>query len=464
MENYQEYGYVKDGKVYLKGYMDFPDREIGVVKESQEASMAYFADRYEHLLSKIDEMEQAVQESQNKGSYLMKLLHLRQSLPTYNALGDFPALFERLEQLEQFIRDYIAQNRVKNLEIKQALLEEAKQLTQSKDWEDSAEKLKELKMRWIRTGSTHEEEELCQEFDNLLDDFFERRKQFYEELKELTQRRMAKYRNLIRALKDINNKKVKDPEDRAKVIEIQRDWKEVGRINKWRYLKLWKKYKREVDDFFGNPGGEQESASPSRSRSVMSSAGNTGERPRRRRRISEPRRNVTPVSSTSQKAFTTKELSQPEILDRKRELCAEVEEILDGNVHNVSLDAVKERQMDWRNLGMIQNNETDKELNIRFRATCNEIFEHYNLYKTVRDKVEGFTQKTRFEQLKIKIKMLKDIIRQQETELGYMTPPQQHNRDPRDKSRLKYINKINKIKTQKRMLRKMQHDLSSDFY
>lgn len=456
MENYHDYGYTQDGKVYLKGYGDKPDREIGVVKESEEASLQYFADRYAHISQKITDMEEAIQEAQNKGSYLMKLIHLRESLQTYNALGDFPALFDRLDKMEAFINDYIEQNRVKNLEIKKALLEEARQLTASEDWEETAEQLKDLKMRWIRTGSTHEEEELCQEFDQMLDDFFERRKTYYENLKQLTDERMGQYRNLIRALKDINNKKVKDADDRRRVIAIQREWKEVGRINKWRYLKLWKKYKREVDIFFGN-NEDDKSSGQQRSRSQDDTSRPSGAKQnRRRRRMGETKR-----------VFSTKKVeanTPKEVLERKEQLCQEVEEMLESNVHNVSLDAVKERQMEWRGLGMIQNDEEDKALNIRFRSTCNEIFEHYNLYKTVRNRVDEFSQKTSFEQLKIKIKTLKEAIRQEENELSRMTPPSPHNRDPRDKSRLKYINKVNKVKTQKRMLRKMQRDLSSDFY
>ncbi len=456
MKNYKDYGYTKDGKVYLKGYNDLPDREVGVVKESEEISLQYFADRHANLIQKVEEMESDIEDSQNKGSYLMKLIHLRDSLTDYNAIGDFPAIIERLNKMEAFIKDYIEQNRAKNLEIKQALLQEVRELVAGEDWEDIAEKLKDLKIRWIRTGSTHQEEELCEEFDHLLDDFFERRKEHYERLKELTNKRMRKYRDLIRVLKDINNKKIKDAGDRAHVINVQRDWKEVGRINKWRYLKLWKKYKREVDIFFGNEIEEEET--PQRSSRIQPRSDAVPRRP-----VPVEGRERRPVGYSRQKVFSSEKLSPSQTIARKTVLCEEVEEILNGNIHNVSLDAVKERQMEWRNLGMIQNDENDKELNIRFRSVCNEIFEHYNLYKVVRSRVDDFINKTQFEQLKIKIKMIRDIIKQEENELSRMTPPSRQG-DPRDRSRMQYINKVNKVKTQKRMLRKMQNELDGAFY
>ena len=47
-----EYGYIKDGKVFLKGYLDHEDREIGVVREDDEASLQYFIDRFTRVKEK----------------------------------------------------------------------------------------------------------------------------------------------------------------------------------------------------------------------------------------------------------------------------------------------------------------------------------------------------------------------------------------------------------------------------
>ncbi len=34
-----EYGYVKDGKVFLKGYLSYPDRQIGEVKRTEQEAL-----------------------------------------------------------------------------------------------------------------------------------------------------------------------------------------------------------------------------------------------------------------------------------------------------------------------------------------------------------------------------------------------------------------------------------------
>ena len=83
-----EFGYISDGKVYLKGYFEYPDRQIGEVKVSPEASVKYFRDRFETARQKVDELYTLVETALNKGSYLMKLIHLRQYLAEFDGLGD----------------------------------------------------------------------------------------------------------------------------------------------------------------------------------------------------------------------------------------------------------------------------------------------------------------------------------------------------------------------------------------
>ena len=65
-----EYGYVKDSKVFLKGYLDFPDRQIGEVKRTEQEAIDYFKNRFNIVLNKVEQLEQEIDEALNKGSYL----------------------------------------------------------------------------------------------------------------------------------------------------------------------------------------------------------------------------------------------------------------------------------------------------------------------------------------------------------------------------------------------------------
>lgn len=428
------YGYIKDDTVYLKGYNDRPDRQIGVVKESPEASIAYFEDRYQKLLEKVEEVATAIEESQNKGSYLMKLVHIRESLETYNAIGDYTAVERRIVELEQGIEDYISENRVKNTEIKTALLAEAQELKDSSDWEEVSEYLKDLKMRWIRTGSVGEEdEEISEEFDRCLDIFFERRKAFFDNERIVNDDRILKYKRISNKVRKLNYQKEKTPEMRQEVIDLQKAWKDVGVIPKWKYLKLYRNYKREVDLFFGNePTNDYNSYHQ------------------------EPPTPTTPEG----------------ILESKRKLTEEVEEIA-SKFENVHLNNVKTKQVQWKKMGIIRNNDEDRLLNNRFHAACSEIFTHVFLENEAKENFEGYESKTGFEQLKLKIKLIKDSIREEEPKLqqiakeipqdSYGRPMFDRNEPSHAPVRSQYMNLLNVIRTKKRLSKKFQNQLNSSY-
>ena len=99
----------------------------------------------------------------------------------------------------------------------------------------------------------------------------------------------------------------------------------------------------------------------------------------------------------------------------------------------------------------------------RFRSACNEIFELSSLNREVTTVYEDFETKTSFEQLKLKIKLIKDLIKTGEIDLANVPNPNQ-NPYSTNRDRLNYINKINKIKTQKRILRRLQQELTKGFY
>src|SRR5690606_14744008 len=96
----EEHGYIKDGKVFLKGYLDYPDRQIGEVKRTEQDAIDYFKNRYTIAESKVSQLEQEVETAQNKGSYLTKLLQLRKKLLGFDAIGDFPRSEEHTSELQ----------------------------------------------------------------------------------------------------------------------------------------------------------------------------------------------------------------------------------------------------------------------------------------------------------------------------------------------------------------------------
>ncbi|OYX23845.1 MAG: hypothetical protein B7Z16_01635 [Algoriphagus sp. 32-45-6] len=255
------YGYIKDGKVFLKGFLGKPDREIGEVKEDEASTLNYFEARFEQIKEKVERLKTDIQENQNKGSFLMKLIHLRDSLFESDALGDFIPLIEELNQQEVYLNEIIQANRSKNLEVKKALILEAEELKNDTDWKETAEKFKDLKLRWIKTGPVDKEiqEEIEAKFNDAVQTFFENRRHFFEGLALQAEENIKVYEALV-----VQAREAHDLPDAKMAFEIskriQKEWKEAGKVPAEKRQPLWDEFSKLNNRIFSrykrglNPG------------------------------------------------------------------------------------------------------------------------------------------------------------------------------------------------------------------
>ena len=236
------FGKIKDGKIFLNAWGEYPEREIGEVREDEESSVKYFEERFEELVKKIDDLEKEIQESQNKGSFLMKLKHLKTQLSEHDGLGDYSILEERLTKQEAHLEDIIQKNRERNSEIKKSLLEEIKAAADKINWKEATLEIHEIKARWIKTGNPKEEEQeqLEEDFWGVIEAFFEKKKEFYEDKKRLGDLRKKEYEDIIERTKTLENLHGKARFD--KVAELKQAWKDVGNIPKDEYTELLKTF------------------------------------------------------------------------------------------------------------------------------------------------------------------------------------------------------------------------------
>ena len=152
LEEARKYGFIQEQQVWLRPFMNYPARRVGDVKESEDDSLVYFAKRYEMFRDKVSDLLARIEASENKGSFLMKVLHMKEQIGNYDALGDFEQLYHTLAGAEAAINETIKQNREKNLASKIALIQEAEALRDSIDWQETTDKLKDLRGTWIKTG------------------------------------------------------------------------------------------------------------------------------------------------------------------------------------------------------------------------------------------------------------------------------------------------------------------------
>lgn len=242
------FGFVKAGKIYLSSWGNLKDREIGEVREDDiEKSVQFFNDRFNELELKVNELIQKIDSTENKGSFLMKLIHLKDLLPSHDGLGDYPSLEEKLLKNESLIRDIINKNRLRNAEIKRGLILEAKEVPNIINWKEATENVNDLKARWIKTGTADEEHQdrLEEEFWEIVKKFFDRKKQFYEDKQRLTDRRIEQYEELVAQAEKLEG--LYGRKRFEKIKDLKQDWKELGGIPAEFYKPLHERFNKVIN-------------------------------------------------------------------------------------------------------------------------------------------------------------------------------------------------------------------------
>lgn len=237
------FGTIKEGKVYRHAFLDFPEREIGELKESEEETLGYFQERFVQVEKEVTQLEEKIAETTNKGSYWMKVLHLKEVLPQKDALGDFESLFKKLLILEEMLSGQIAQNRQKNLEIKKALLADLAEATKSSEWKSASEAVKVLQQKWIKTGAVPDDEKEQMEglYKGLTENFYNRRATFYADLEQMMADKEVNYTQFLakaaESLKGVSPTQMKSVNEK-----LMSEWKELGRIKREKQNEFWAQF------------------------------------------------------------------------------------------------------------------------------------------------------------------------------------------------------------------------------
>lgn len=362
------YGYIKDQKIYLKPFLDYKEREIGVVKESEENSILYFVKRFDIFLQKVNALFDAIDKAENKGSYLQKLLYLKEQCGKFDALGDFESVYHRLSAKEAELNDLITKNRLKNLGLKQALLKELETIKDSNDWINASEAIKEIKVKWIRIGSvdkTHEEE-LNTQYKNYLNTFFERRQAFYDERKVLTESKIAKYKQLLDQSEALKSEQdLKNLHNQVK--KLKEEWKEVGIVPKAMLAPILKSFKKNIKALQSKLKANQKT-----------------------------------------KNFDTDKNTNPK-LKAHIDLLKQVEAIL-TDMPPGGDDQVRKIFEQWKLLGNVRGVPEFKALDDKFKRRCARALDLYYLNKLVFRKAPNFKSLSPKEQTKVKIGIMKEMV------------------------------------------------------
>lgn len=234
------FGFIRDNELFLSAWGTHPDRRIGEIKEDgPEAAVAYFQNKFEDFKGKIEDLTKTIEAAENKGSYLMKLLHLKEQLGVHEGLGDYASLQEKLAGYEQQLSEIIQKNRERNTEIKENLMKEIQEAVQIINWNEATEQVQDIKSRWLKTGNARDDvhAQMEEEFWGHVQGFFDRKKAFYDDKRKLSDARKKKYELLIAEADNLQNLHGKARFDKVK--ELKAAWETVGNIPAKEYKQLY---------------------------------------------------------------------------------------------------------------------------------------------------------------------------------------------------------------------------------
>ena len=368
-----EYGFCQDGKVFIRAYLNFPQREIGFVRETDEASLAYFVKRFELAKNKVDILAREVTTVQNKGSFLTKVVQMKAYLGEFDGLGDFLPLFDQLEQMESYLRGLIQNNQIKNLEIKRALIQDAVQLAEQEDILKATEDLLDIKIKWVKTGPVDKQfqDELSEEFQAVLDAFVLRRRAYFEEKNRQIDEKIAILQGFIDAVHQL--RKAEDIDDSVvKVKELQKEWKTILGLPPKKQSMLWKNFKKANDMFF-----------------------------EKYNRI---------------KGIDYKPRVDPRVQELNT-MTGELELKLSDQANMVATaELAKAYLVKWKEVSA-QIKTIDRSMAERFRNACDKIFEMNYLLRVISYRHANLNEKPRLEQLKIMINQMDYMTKKEKGEL-----------------------------------------------
>jgi hypothetical protein len=398
-----EYAYVLDGKVFLKGYLDMPDRQIGEVKNTPEEAFLYFEKRYEIAVAKVNQLEEEIATAQNKGSYLTKLLQLRKRLLNFDGIGNFLPLLDKLDVLEKELVSLISQNQMSNLEIKRQLIDEAKQYEFSQDWKDAADALQEIRTKWIRTGPVEKNLNAAieEEFKTILDNFYQARKAHFEEQNRVIEERIKKYTDLIFKAEELLGRTDWD-EAFLDLKNYQTEWKIIGEIPPKILKALFKNFKRPTSQFY--------------------------ERYCRAKGI-QPKRKVDPR------------------VEAQMNMVKEVEKLSESEDMVAATTRAKFLLNEWKTI-RIPPHLADRNIAERFRAACDKIFELSYLHKVIARKYPTFNFLSEKQKDLTKYREMESIVRRARTDLDELMRSYETQRVDEEMEKMMQSN----LKTQKRKL------------
>ncbi|MGL1888568.1 MAG: DUF349 domain-containing protein [Reichenbachiella sp.] len=370
------FGHIKDGSLFRSAFGEFEELKLKeVVEEELEEMLVSCTEAFKKLESKVDDIQSKINSSDNKGSFLSSLQNLKQQIAAHEGLGDYAVVLEKIVVSENQLSEYIAKNRLKNTDIKTALLLELDEILSNNDHEEAFEQILNLKGRWLKTGSPAEDvkAELNSKYDEGLNSFFEKRKEFEDDKKELIEARVSEYKDVIAKI-EVLIKKGNFGHSFDVVKGLQTEWKEIGRVGESAFKSLNDEYWKVCQDYF------------------------------------DKQKNFRKAQKKN------KSTSEKEVIAGRKQILGNTTELLGNSLSKVVSKELSELKKVWKEAGSLPK-KLFGEFQDEFYQKVRSIEERQFILSLAKRKFKGFEGQTVEEKKRLLIKTVRDLLSRDETEL-----------------------------------------------
>lgn len=146
----------------------------------------------------------------------------------------------------------------KRVNLKQEIIEKAKEIGESSDWATASNSLQDLQNQWREIGRAgSSDQDLWISFRKVCDAFFERKRDHYEIMEQHRINNLDEKMALIEEAERIA-KGEHDDTARREIKQLRHRWKEIGQVPRKHADKIWKRFNKACDAVFALETQEQE--------------------------------------------------------------------------------------------------------------------------------------------------------------------------------------------------------------
>jgi len=155
------------------------------------------------------------------------------------------------ERVKEHRKESLAEQNV-NFDKKQALCEEVESLADSTDWDQTAQRIKEIQGEWKQIGPVPRKKSKpqWQRFRAACDAFFERRKPVLEDRLEEQRDNLARKQEVCAAIEALAEADMEWDEVVDKLKELRQGWRQIGHVPREDYAALAARYREAGDRVF----------------------------------------------------------------------------------------------------------------------------------------------------------------------------------------------------------------------